>query len=89
MTTVLLLAALLAGIVVLTPLADRLARPFPVLLTMFGLRVPLVPGVPALAIEPELILPVVLPPLLFAATQRATPATSARTRARSWSSPSG
>jgi CPA1 family monovalent cation:H+ antiporter len=71
-TTVLLVAALLAGIVVLTPLADRWRVPYPVLLTMFGLLVPLVPGVPALRIEPDLILPVVLPPLLFAATQRAT-----------------
>ncbi|MCV2396287.1 Na+/H+ antiporter [Actinotalea sp. M2MS4P-6] len=72
MTEVLLLGALLAGIVVLTPLADRWRVPFPVLLTIFGLLVPLVPGVPSLRIEPELILPVVLPPLLFAATQRAT-----------------
>jgi CPA1 family monovalent cation:H+ antiporter len=71
-TTVLLIGALLAGIVVLTPLADRWRVPLPVLLTLFGLLVPLVPGVPTLRVEPELILPVVLPPLLFAATQRAT-----------------
>ncbi len=72
MTEVLLVAALLAGIVVLTPLADRVRIPLPVLLTMFGLLVPLVPGVPSLRIDPEIILPLVLPPLLFAATQRAT-----------------
>ena len=72
MSTLLLGAALVAGVVVATPLADRLRVPLPVLLTVFGLGVPLVPGVPALEIEPELILPVVLPPLLFAATQRAT-----------------
>ena len=72
MTEVLLVAALLGGIVVLTPLAERWRVPLPVLLTIFGLLVPLVPGVPSLRVEPELILPVVLPPLLFAATQRAT-----------------
>ncbi|MDO8107867.1 Na+/H+ antiporter [Isoptericola sp. b441] len=72
MTTVLLVAALLAGIIVLTPLADRWRVPFPVLLTVFGLLVPLVPGVPSLRVEPDLILPLVLPPLLFAATQKAT-----------------
>ena len=72
MTTTLLLAALLVGIVVLTPLADRLRIPLPVLLTLFGLVVPLVPGVPGIELDPDLILPVVLPPLLFAATQRAT-----------------
>ncbi len=72
MATVVLVAVMLAGIVALTPLADRWRVPYPVLLTMFGLLVPLVPGVPALRIEPEMILPLVLPPLLFAATQKAT-----------------
>jgi Na+/H+ antiporter len=71
-STVLLLSGLLAGVVVLTPLADRWRIPLPVLLTLFGLLVPLLPGVQPIQIEPDLILPVVLPPLLFAATQRAT-----------------
>ncbi|NKY38070.1 Na+/H+ antiporter [Cellulomonas septica] len=65
-------AVLLAGVVALTPLADRLRVPLPVLLTVFGLLVPLVPAVPSPRIEPDVILPLVLPPLLFAATQRAT-----------------
>jgi len=68
----LLVALLLAGIVVCTPLADRWSVPLPVLLTIFGIVVPLIPGVPEIAVDPDLILPVVLPPLLFAATQRAT-----------------
>ena len=72
MATVLLLGALLAGIVVLTPLADNWRIPLPILLTIFGLTMPFVPGVPSIAIEPELILPLVLPPLLFAATQKAS-----------------
>ncbi|HEX5334035.1 MAG TPA: Na+/H+ antiporter [Cellulomonas sp.] len=72
MSTVLLFAGLLAGVVVLTPLADRWRIPLPVVLTLFGLLVPLLPGVRPIQIEPDLILPVVLPPLLFAATQRAT-----------------
>ncbi len=72
MSSVVLWAVLLTGVVVLTPLADRLRVPLPVLLTVFGLVMPLVPGVPPLTIEPSIILPVVLPPLLFAATQRAT-----------------
>jgi CPA1 family monovalent cation:H+ antiporter len=71
-STLLLTALLVAGIVVLTPLADRVRLPLPVLLTMFGLVVPLFPGVPGLSIEPDLILPVILPPLLFAATQRSS-----------------
>ena len=72
MTTAALAALLLAGIVVLTPVADRVKVPLPVLLTVYGLLLPVLPGMPALSLEPDLILPLVLPPLLFAATQRAT-----------------
>ncbi len=72
MTTAVLIALLLAGVVVLTPLSDRLRVPSPVLLTMFGLLVPVLPWTPELRLDPDLILPVVLPPLLFAATQRST-----------------
>ncbi|MBD8058665.1 Na+/H+ antiporter [Cellulomonas sp. JH27-2] len=72
MPTALLIGILVAGIIVLTPLADRLRVPFPVVLTVFGLLVPLLPSVPVLRVDPDIILPLVLPPLLFAATQRAT-----------------
>lgn len=72
MPTILLITVLIAGIVVLTPTADRLRIPLPVLLTIFGLVVPLIPGTPGLTLNPDLILPVVLPPLLFAATTRST-----------------
>ncbi len=68
----LLLVALIAGIVVLTPLADRLRVPQPVLLLIYGLALALLPGLPALQLDATLVLPVVLPPLLFAATQRTT-----------------
>lgn len=72
MSSIALWGVVVAGIVVLTPLADRIRVPLPVLLTLFGLALPLVPGTPHLSIDPELILPLVLPPLLFAATQRST-----------------
>ena len=72
MDTVALLGVLIIAVVVLTPLADRLRIPQPVLLTIFGLLIALLPGTPDLRVHPELILPVVLPPLLFAATQRTT-----------------
>ncbi len=72
MDTAALAALLVAGVVALTPLSDRLRVPQPVLLTVFGLALALVPGTPQLAIEPSLVLPLVLPPLLFAATQRTT-----------------
>ena len=55
-----------------TPVSDRLSVPQPVLLTVFGLGVALVPGVAQPSLNPDLILPVLLPPLLFAASQRTT-----------------
>ncbi|HET8601620.1 MAG TPA: cation:proton antiporter [Segeticoccus sp.] len=72
MTVLLTAAILIAGVVSLTPLSDRVGVPQPILLSVFGLLLALVPGVPNLDIAPQLILPVVLPPLLFAATQRTT-----------------
>lgn len=67
-----LIAALVIGIVVLTPVADRLRVPQPILLLVYGLVLAAVPGLPAIELDAELVLPVVLPPLLFAATQRTT-----------------
>src|SRR3954468_13017343 len=71
---VVLMGLLVLGVVVLTPVADRVGVPQPVLLTVYGIILGFVPGVPSPDLPPELILPLVLPPLLFAATQ----ATSAR-----------
>src|SRR3982751_1408773 len=66
---VVLLGLLVLGVVVLTPVADRIGVPQPVLLTVFGIALGFLPGVPAPDLPPDLILPLVLPPLLFAATQ--------------------
>src|SRR3954447_17501103 len=69
MDAVVLLGLLVLGVVVLTPLADRIGVPQPVLLTVYGVVLGLLPGVPSPSLPPDLILPLVLPPLLFAATQ--------------------
>jgi len=66
------LTAVVVGVVVLTPLADRIRVPQPILLLVYGLVLALVPGLPELQVDANLVLPVVLPPLLFAATQRTT-----------------
>lgn len=65
-----LLLGLAVATVVLAPLAERLNLPYPVILLMFGLVLALVPGVPSPTVNAELILPLVLPPLLFAAARR-------------------
>lgn len=65
-----LLFALLVAAVVMVPVGERLGLPSPVLMTLFGGVLALLPFVPEVQIPPELILPLVLPPLLYAATQR-------------------
>src|SRR3954465_6796746 len=49
---------------------DRLRLPWPVLLLLLGAAAAFVPGIEAPDIEPDLILPLFLPPLLFATAQR-------------------
>jgi CPA1 family monovalent cation:H+ antiporter len=65
-----LLLGLAAATVLLAPLAERISLPYPVVLLMFGLALAFVPGVPVPTVSAELILPLVLPPLLFAAARR-------------------
>jgi monovalent cation/hydrogen antiporter len=67
-----LAVVIVVGIIALTPVADWVKVPQPVLLTIFGLVIALVTPANPLSLDPALILPVVLPPLLFAATQRTT-----------------
>jgi monovalent cation/hydrogen antiporter len=69
-----LVFVILLATILITPLADRLKLPYPVLITVFGLVLAVIPNtvVPALRLEPELILPLVLPPLLYTATQRSS-----------------
>ncbi|MDA2895368.1 Na+/H+ antiporter [Mycolicibacterium sp. BiH015] len=65
-----LLLVLAAATVLLAPLAERINLPYPVVMLMFGLAVAFVPGLSVSSLNPELILPLVLPPLLFAAARR-------------------
>ena len=53
--------------------ADRAAIPYPIVLVVLGLAVGLVPGLPALELDPDVVFLVFLPPLLFAAGWRASP----------------
>ncbi|MFI6767588.1 Na+/H+ antiporter [Streptomyces sp. NPDC050355] len=65
-----LISLLLFGAVVMVPVGDRLGLPSPVLMTLAGAVLALLPFVPNVEVPPEFILPVVLPPLLYAAVQR-------------------
>ena len=52
------------------PLGRLIGLPSPVLMTLFGIGMALLPQVPNPNLDPELILPIVLPPLLFSAARR-------------------
>ncbi|MCT4355219.1 Na+/H+ antiporter [Streptomyces sp. Je 1-79] len=65
-----LLFVLLLGAVLTVPLGDRLGLPAPVLMTVVGIVLAFLPFVPNVEIPPEYILPLVLPPLLYASVQR-------------------
>ncbi len=52
------------------PIGRRIGLPSPVLMTLFGAAMALLPQVPNPHLRPDLILPLVLPPLLFAAARR-------------------
>lgn len=61
---------LVVATVVLAPLAQRFSLPYPAVLLAFGMVLALVPKLPVPEVDPEWILPAVLPPLLFAAARR-------------------
>ena len=65
-----ILGALLIALVVimfLYEVARRVALPYPALFVVGGVVLGLLPGIPHIALEPELVLLVFLPPLLFGA----------------------
>jgi Na+/H+ antiporter len=66
------LIAILLATVILVGVGDRFNLPWPVLLTIATGAVIFVPGVPNVTLDAELILPIFLPPLLWALGQRAS-----------------
>ena len=67
MHDVALLVVLVVGVVAVSRIAVSLRIPAAVLLVLAGLAVAAVPGMPAVEIDPDFVLFVLLPPLLFAA----------------------
>jgi len=58
---------LLLFVIVFGLLARRLGTPYPIVMVIGGLVVGLIPGMPAITLNPDLVFLVVLPPLLYAA----------------------
>jgi Na+/H+ antiporter len=67
MDTLIAVLAVLIAVVVLFEVARRIGVPFPSLFVLGGLALGLIPGVPRITLQPELVLLVFLPPLLFSA----------------------
>lgn len=59
--------ALLVVVAALVLLARRLAIPYPILLVVGGLVLGLVPGLPAVRLDPKIVFLLFLPPILYAA----------------------
>ncbi|WP_154606053.1 Na+/H+ antiporter [Arthrobacter sp. AQ5-05] len=67
-----LIVGLLFATVVAVGLGDKLRLPYPVLMLIMAGALTFIPGFPDLRIDPELILPIFLPPLLFATAQKSS-----------------
>ncbi len=67
METLTAVLAVLVAIAILFEVARRIGVPYPTLFVLGGLALGFVPGLPRLELEPELVLFVFLPPLLFTA----------------------
>ena len=63
---------LVIGVVAVNGIAGRIGVPAPILLLVAGVGVSFIPGVPEVQVEPEVVLTVLIPPLLFAAATEAS-----------------
>src|ERR1700730_17975938 len=62
-----LLLGLAVAIVALTTIARLINVPYPTVLVLGGLGIGLIPGLPEVTLNPDLVLIIFLPPLLYAA----------------------
>ncbi len=65
--------ALLVAVVALATLARRVHLPYPIVLVLGGLLLGLAPGLPQVRLEPDLILVLFLPPLVYSAAWQVSP----------------
>jgi monovalent cation/hydrogen antiporter len=68
MSTELLVLLVLAAVLVLIVVSDRIDVPYPILLVLGGAGLGFAPGVPDVMLNPDVVLLIVLPPLLYSAS---------------------
>jgi Na+/H+ antiporter len=66
--TEIILAGLLLAVAMLVTLARVMHVPYPIFLVLGGLGIAFVPGMPEIELDPELVLLIFLPPLLYSAS---------------------
>lgn len=67
MQTIATVIILLAVVTALAEITDKIKVPYPILLVLAGIGIGMVPGLPALELDPEVVFLIFLPPVLYAA----------------------
>jgi CPA1 family monovalent cation:H+ antiporter len=62
-----LLLTLMVFVVLFAALARKLSTPYPIVLVVAGLLLSFIPGIPKIALNPDVVFLAVLPPLLYSA----------------------
>lgn len=70
MTYLFLIVGLMLATTIMVSVGDKLKLPYPVLMVLLAVAVAFIPGFPYTEIPPELILPLFLPPLLYATAMK-------------------
>ncbi|MEO7961876.1 MAG: cation:proton antiporter, partial [Ginsengibacter sp.] len=67
MNEVVLVTMLLFGITFLAVISNKFKLPFPIVSVLCGLIISVIPGLPAVSLQPEIVFLIFLPPLLYEA----------------------
>ena len=73
MTEIETVIALLGVVALITVVARRIGVPYPILMVIGGLALGFVPGLPRVELEPDVVLLIFLPPILFSAAYLSSP----------------
>jgi CPA1 family monovalent cation:H+ antiporter len=63
-----LITILLLGVIVLAIISNKYKFPFPIVLVLSGIAISLIPGLPPISLQPDIVFLIFLPPLLYDAS---------------------
>ncbi len=67
MTNLGIIILLLAVVTALAQVTDKIRIPYPILLVLAGIAIGVIPGLPVITLDPEIVFLIFLPPVLYAA----------------------